>query len=141
MRRYDKYSCNAAVATWQYIPHFVWINYIKLDASMGQSNSLPVEIDTDDKNQLLARGYRLHHGRCALATLAIILTFGLLLIPILWRKDFKMFMFYKECPLQHASKVLIKVELVLSLFDGYSAPITFSSALFIITQSFCNIKI
>ena len=85
---------------------------IKLDAIMGQSDSLPVKIDADDKNQLLARGYRLHHGRCALATLAIILTFGLLLIPILWRKDFKMFLFYKESPLQHASKVLIKVRLL-----------------------------
>ena len=76
---------------------------------MGQSaSSLPVKIDVDDKNQLLARGYRLHHGRCALAMLAIVLTFGLLLIPILARKDFKMLMFYKECSLQHATKVLIK---------------------------------
>ena len=76
---------------------------------MGQNDSFPVKIDVDDKSQLLARGYRLHHRRCVLATLAVILTFGLLLIPILARKDFKMFLFYKECPLQHASKVLVKV--------------------------------
>ena len=76
---------------------------------MGQSDSLPIKIQVDDKNQLLAKGYRLYRRKCVLSILAIVFTFGLLLIPILWRKDFKMLMFYKECPLQHATKVLVKV--------------------------------
>lgn len=77
---------------------------------MGLSGSLPVKINTDGTDELEVRGYRVHRGRCALACLALVVSFGLLLIPLLWRKDIKMWMFYKECPLQHASKVLVKVK-------------------------------
>lgn len=76
---------------------------------MGQSESLPVKISSNGTEELELKGYRVHLGRCALACLAVVLTLGLLLILLVWRKDIKMWMFYKECPLQHASKVLVKV--------------------------------
>ncbi|KAI9554376.1 hypothetical protein GHT06_019648 [Daphnia sinensis] len=75
---------------------------------MGQSESLPVKINEDGTDQLEVKGYQVHRGRCALACLVVLLTFGLLLVLLVWRKDIKMWMFYEECPLQHASKILVK---------------------------------
>ncbi len=77
---------------------------------MGQSDSLPVKINADGTDELEVRGYRVHRGRCALACAALILTLGLLLVLLVWRKDIKMWMFYKECSLEHASKILVKVQ-------------------------------
>lgn len=77
---------------------------------MGQSDSLPVKINADGTDELEVRGYRVHRGRCALACVALILTLGLLLVLLVWRKDIKMWMFYKECSLEHASKILVKVQ-------------------------------
>jgi len=81
---------------------------------MGQSDSLPVKIISQDgKDELQVKGYRLHKRRCALAALVILLTLGLVLILIVWRRDIKMFMFYTPCPLQHATKILVKVIILL----------------------------
>ena len=84
---------------------------------MGQSeSSLPVKVKADGEEELELKGYRVHRGRCALACLVVALTLGLLLILIAWRRDIKMWMFYEECPLQHATKVLVKVKLKLTHF-------------------------
>lgn len=79
---------------------------------MGQTDSLPIRINVDDeKDELQVKGYRLHKRRCALSALAILLTLGLVLILVVWRRDIKMFMFYTPCPLQHATKILVKVNI------------------------------
>lgn len=75
--------------------------------------SSPVKIRSQDgKEELQVKGYRLHNGRCALSALAILFTFGLVLILVVWKKEIKMFMFYKNCPLQRATKILVKVILI-----------------------------
>ena len=76
---------------------------------MGQSDSLPIKINTDGTDTLEVKGYRVNRGRCALACLAVVVTLGLLLVLIVLRRDIKMWMFYEECPLQHATKILVKV--------------------------------
>ena len=79
---------------------------------MGQSDSLPVKINCGNRqlgeDELQVKGYRLHRGRCALSALAILFTLGLVMILVVWRKDIKMFMFYQHCPLQHATKILVR---------------------------------
>ena len=82
---------------------------------MGQKeSSLIVKVKVDGEEELEIKGYRVHRGRCALACLFVAFTLGLLLILIAWRRDIKMCMFYQECPLQHATKVLVKVKLSLN---------------------------
>ncbi len=72
--------------------------------------SSPVRIRSQDgKEELQVSGYRLHKGRCALSALVVLLTFGLVLILVVWKKEIKMFMFYTNCPLQRATKILVKV--------------------------------
>ena len=58
------------------------------------------------------KGYRVHRGRYTLACLALVITFGLLWVLLVWRKDIKMWMFYKECSLEHATKILVKVSIL-----------------------------
>ncbi len=78
---------------------------------MGQRDSVPVKVKVNGDDQLELKGYRVHRGRYVLACLVVVLTFGLLLILLAWRKDFKLWLFYQRCPLQHATKVLVKVKI------------------------------
>jgi len=75
---------------------------------MGRKcGSMPVKID-----EFEVKGYRVHRGRYTLACLALVITFGLLWVLLVWRKDIKMWMFYKECSLEHATKILVKVSIL-----------------------------
>ena len=76
---------------------------------MGSSESIPVKIKVGEKEEIQIKGYRPHLGRSIAAVFAIVLSFGLLLILLVWRKDIKLTFFYKECSLNLAIKVLIKV--------------------------------
>lgn len=78
---------------------------------MGHKASIPVKIVNADnpKENIELKGYRVNRLRSTFAFLAVVLSLGLLYIILAWRKDFKMWMFYQECPLQHATKILAKV--------------------------------
>ena len=74
---------------------------------MGES--LLTKINVNEKDELLIKGFRPHLGRSIVTVFAIVLSFGLLLILLVWRKDIKLSLFYQECPLHLATKVLLKV--------------------------------
>ena len=87
---------------------FVTLNAVQEAVAMGRKcGSMPVKID-----EFEVKGYRVHRGRYTLACLALVITFGLLWVLLVWRKDIKMWMFYKECSLEHATKILVKVSIL-----------------------------
>ena len=88
---------------------FVTLNAVQeAVAAMGRKRgSMQIKID-----EFEVKGYRVHRGRYTLSCLALVITFGLLWVLLVWRKDIKMWMFYKECSLEHATKILVKVSIL-----------------------------
>jgi hypothetical protein len=87
------------------------LNAVLEAIAMGRKcGSIPVKI-----NEFEVKGYRVHRGRYTLASLACLalgITFGLLLVLLVRRKDIKIWMFYKECSLEHTTKILVKVPIL-----------------------------
>lgn len=78
---------------------------------MGQTGSIPNKITNPENSNedIELKGYRINRLRATCGYLALIFTLGLLYILLAWRKDLKMWLFYQECPIQHAAKILCKV--------------------------------
>ena len=87
------------------------LNAVQEAIAMGRKcGSIPVKI-----NEFEVKGYRVHRGRYTLASLACLglgITFGLLLVLLVRRKDINIWMFYKECSLEHTTKILVKVPIL-----------------------------
>nr|CAH0101725.1 unnamed protein product [Daphnia galeata] len=85
------------------------LNAVQEAIAMGRKcGSIPVKI-----NEFEVKGSRVHRGRYTLASLACLalgITFGLLLVLLVRRKDIKIWMFYKECSLEHTTKILVKLK-------------------------------
>ena len=77
--------------------------------TMGQSESLPVKLNVEEKDGLYIKGYRPDLLKCIGTVLAMVLSFGILFVVLVWRKDIKMKMMYSECNLRMATKILVKV--------------------------------
>jgi len=65
--------------------------------------------EEEEVNKLEFKGYQFSWKRCTFSALIILLTFGLVILLVLWREDIKMFMFYTPCPMEIATKILVKV--------------------------------
>ena len=76
---------------------------------MGSSGSQPVKLNAEEKDQLSVSGYRLDRLKCFVTVCLAVFTFGFLFVILLWRKDVKMKLFYRQCPLRAATKVRVKV--------------------------------
>lgn len=84
---------------------------VLLFRTMGQNLPTRIVDHKNPKENIELKGYRVNRLRSTFAYLALFLTLGLLYILLAWRKDIRMWMFYEECPLQHATKILCKVSL------------------------------
>lgn len=77
---------------------------------MCLSNSFSAKIICEDgKDSLKIKGYRTNRLKTIIGWLIVVASFGTLGIFLAWRKKLRMRLFYKESPLQHADKVLLKV--------------------------------
>lgn len=76
---------------------------------MGRGDSFPAKIlSHNGKDSLQIKGFRSSRFKKLTGCLLVAATFGLLAIFLTWRKRLRMRLFYKESPLQHATKVLLK---------------------------------
>ena len=66
-------------------------------------------IRISEKEDLLVTGIRLEHWRCAVTLFISLLTFGLPVVLLAWRRDWKMAVLYRHCPLREAKRVVIEV--------------------------------
>ena len=76
---------------------------------MGSSKPVPVKLNAQEKDQLDISGYRLDLLKCIITVCVALTTFGVLFLIMLWRKNIKMRLFYRQCPPQEATKVQVKV--------------------------------
>ena len=78
---------------------------------MGVSSSFHSKLNVGEKDELEVKGYRPHRWKWTVPLLATILTFGLFLVVLAWRKDVRLALFYQTCALHEATKILIKASL------------------------------
>ena len=76
---------------------------------MGSNKPVPVKLNAQEKDQLDISGYRLDLLKCIITVCVALTTFGVLFLIMLWRKNIKMRLFYRQSPLQEATKVQVKV--------------------------------
>jgi len=76
---------------------------------MGLSESLPVKLNVDEKDELRIEGYRPHLLKCIITVSAMVLSLGLFFVILVWRKDLRMKLMYQQCNLQEATKIVVKV--------------------------------
>ena len=86
----------------------------KDSASVGVSvmtsrESASSRIKVSEKDELLVTGVRLEPWKCAVTLLLSLSTFGLFAILLVWRKEIKIAMLYRQCSLTETKRVLIEV--------------------------------
>lgn len=74
----------------------------------GQSPKAVQKINLGESDEMVIRGYSLCPVRVAASVLLFLLTGGLNLVLITWRKDLKMYFLYRQVSLAQADKVLLK---------------------------------
>ena len=68
-----------------------------------------MKLNIGEKDEMEIRGYRPNRWKLLACIVATILTCGVFLIVLTWRKDINLSLLCEECSLHDATKVLIKV--------------------------------
>jgi len=76
---------------------------------MGQSGSQSTKIRAGEKEELLVTAIRLEPWKCVVLAIVTMLTFGLPVLLLAWRRDWKIALLYSQCSLREAKRILIEV--------------------------------